>query len=63
MTCPICFREFTPRTKHQRYCKHECYNKALSPKRRNKAKEMLIEWLAWNHDFKAGNTTSNIRRD
>ncbi|MBQ4495141.1 MAG: hypothetical protein II968_05175 [Selenomonadaceae bacterium] len=60
MTCPICLKEFTPRTKQQRYCKKACSDKAHNPKRRSKAKEMLVEWLAWNQDFKLGKTASNL---
>lgn len=59
MTCPICFKEFTPQNKQQRYCSHEHYQAARSRKRRDTAKAMCAEWQAWKSDFAKGLTVSN----
>lgn len=59
MICPVCFKEFTPRHKQQRYCSRKHYNEARDPKRRKVACQMCAEWLAWKEDFAKGLTISN----
>ena len=63
MICPICKKEFESNFPYQKYCKRECYKKAMKLRLQQKYQDKLnfnIGSLEWKRDFALGKTVSNL---